>query len=72
MSETAPVPSQRGHMPPTTLNSLTTFVAPAPLSTLIAPPPLTEGTLNENACGEPMCGVASLLNRMRSRALASG
>ena len=27
--------------------------------------------LNENACGEPMCGCPSRLNRMRSIALAS-
>ena len=36
-----------------------------------APAPLIEATLNENACGEPMCGCPSRLNRMRSIALAS-
>ena len=36
-------------------------------------PPLarTEGTLNANALGEPMCGCPSRLKRMRSMALAS-
>ena len=38
---------------------------------MIAPAPLTEGTLKENALGEPMCGCPSRLNRMRSIALAS-
>jgi hypothetical protein len=32
---------------------------------------LTEGTLNENALGEPMCGCPSRLKRIRSIALAS-
>ena len=36
-----------------------------------APAPLIEATLNENACGEPMCGLPSRLKRMRSMALAS-
>jgi len=36
-----------------------------------APAPLIEATLNEYACGEPMCGCPSRLNRMRSIALAS-
>jgi hypothetical protein len=36
-----------------------------------APAPLIEATLKENALGEPMCGCPSLLNRMRSMALAS-
>jgi hypothetical protein len=31
----------------------------------------TEGTLKENALGEPMCGCQSRLKRMRSKALAS-
>ena len=71
MSETVPRPSQRGHMPPVTLKlrrSLTVFPA---RSNLTAPAPLIEATLNENACGEPMCGCPSRLNRMRSIALAS-
>ncbi len=38
---------------------------------VIAPLALTEGTLKENALGEPMCGCPSRLKRMRSIALAS-
>ena len=38
---------------------------------MIAPAARTEGTLKENALGEPMCGCPSRLNRMRSIALAS-
>jgi hypothetical protein len=40
-------------------------------STVTAPAPLIEATLNENALREPMCGCPSRLNRMRSIALAS-
>ena len=29
-----------------------------PFSKVTAPAPLTDGTLKENACGEPMCGRA--------------
>src|SRR5512146_1594576 len=71
MSETLPRPSQRGHMPPVTeklRRSLT--VCPA-RSMVTAPAPLMEATLKENACADPMCGWPSLLNRMRSMALAS-
>lgn len=71
MSLIEPRPSQRGHMPPVTLKlrrSLTSFPA---RRTVTAPAPLIEATLNENACDEPMCGTASLLNRIRSIALAS-
>ena len=42
-----------------------------PLSTVMAPEARTEGTLKEYACGEPMCGSPSRLNRIRSIALAS-
>jgi len=42
-----------------------------PFSTVIAPAPLTDGTLNEYACGDPMCGSPSRLNRIRSMAFAS-
>ena len=42
-----------------------------PCSTVIAPLARTEGTLKENALGEPMCGCPSRLKRMRSIALAS-
>ena len=64
------MPSQRGHIPPTTVKVLLT-VLPAPRSTVIAPAPRTEGMLKENAWGEPRCGCPSRLNRMRSIALAS-
>ena len=47
------------------------WVLPAPRSTVMAPLAFTDGTLNEYALGEPMCGFPSLLNRMRSMALAS-
>ena len=46
------------------------FVSP-PFSILTAPRPLIDATLNENAWGEPMCGLPSRLKRMRSIALAS-
>ncbi|CAB5034696.1 unannotated protein [freshwater metagenome] len=45
-------------------------VRPA-LSMLIAPAPLTEATLKENACGEPRYGFPSRLKRMRSNAPVS-
>ncbi len=71
MSLTWPMPSHRGHMPPRRLNvAFSAFVLP-PRSTVIAPLALTEGTLNEYALGEPMCGLPSRLKRMRSKALAS-
>ena len=38
---------------------------------MIAPLAFTDGTLNEYALGEPMCGCPSRLKRMRSIALAS-
>ncbi len=67
-----PVPSQRGHIPPVTVKvRLSVLALPAPRSTVIAPPPRTEGTLNENAFDEPICGCPSRLNRTRSIALAS-
>ena len=44
---------------------------PAPRWMTTAPAPLTDGMLNEKACGEPTCGWPSRLNRMRSIALAS-
>ncbi len=66
------MPSQRGHMPPSRVKvAFSVFVLPAPRSTVIAPLAFTEGTLNENALGEPMCGFPSRLKRMRSIALAS-
>ena len=36
-----------------------------------APAPLTDATLKENACGEPICGVPKRLNRIRNMACAS-
>ena len=71
MSFTLPMPSQRGHMPPVMLNSRRSFTFCPPRSRVTAPAPLIEATLNENAWDEPMWGRPSLLNRMRSIALAS-
>ena len=69
---TEPMPSQRGHMPPSRVKvALSVFVLPAPRSTVIAPLALTEGTLNEYALGEPMCGLPKRLKRIRSIALES-
>src|SRR5450759_4508174 len=66
------MPSQRGHMPPVMVKVLLSVLAlPAPRSIVIAPPPRADGTLKENACGEPMCGCPIRLKRMRSIALAS-
>ncbi len=70
ISETVPRPSQRGHMPPVRVN-FTATVFLAPRSIVIPPLARTEGTLKENAFGEPMCGCPSRLKRMRSIALAS-
>ena len=49
----------------------TTVFSPWPLSAVMMPLAVRVGTLNENAWGEPMCGLPSRLNRMRSMALAS-
>ncbi len=57
-------------MPPARVKVCVT-VLPAPRSTVIAPLARTEGTLNENALGGPMCGRPSRLNRMRSSTPAS-
>ena len=70
MSLAVPMPSQRGHMPPATLK-LRLSVTPEPRSTLIAPPPVTDGTLKEKAWGPPMCGFPTRLKTTRSIALAS-
>ena len=71
-SVTEPIPSQRGHMPPSRWKvAFSVFVLPAPRSTVIAPLAFTEGTLNEYALGEPMCGCPNRLKRMRSIACAS-
>jgi len=42
-----------------------------PRSIVTAPAPLIEATLNENACGDPMCGFPSRLYKMRSIAPVS-
>ena len=72
MSETAPRPSQRVHIPPVRLKvALTVLVFSAPRSTVIPPLARTEAVLKEYALGGPMCGCPSRLKRMRSIALAS-
>ena len=48
-----------------------TVLVLSPRSTVKAPAAFTEGTLNENAFGEPMCGCPSRLKRIRSIALVS-
>ncbi len=58
-------------MPPVMLNSRRSLISRPPFSSVTAPAPLIEATLNENACGPPTCGVPSLLNRMRSIAPVS-
>jgi len=58
-------------MPPVMLKLRRSFVVVPPRSKVTAPAPEMEATLNENACGEPKCGLPSRLNRMRSMALAS-
>jgi len=71
-SVTEPMPSQRGHIPPSRVKvAFLVVVFPAPRSTVMAPLALTEGTLKEKALGDPMCGFPSRLKRMRSIALAS-
>ena len=68
---TEPRPSQRGHMPPVRLKVASPSWSCPPRSTVIPPLAVSEGTLKENALGEPMCGCPSRLKRMRSIALAS-
>ena len=53
MSLTEPMPSHRGHMPPVIENSRRSALAPA-FSTVTAPTPRTEGTLNAKALDEPI------------------
>ena len=71
MSETVPRPSQRGHIPPRRLKVAFSVLVLPPRSIVIPPLARTEGTLKENALGEPMCGCPSRLKRIRSIALAS-
>src|SRR6202171_6846919 len=70
-SDTVPRPSQRGHMPPVRVN-VTATVFLAPRSIVIPPLARTEGTLKENALGEPLWGCPSRLKRIGSIALAAG
>ena len=70
-SVTDPMPSQRGHMPPIRVNERFSRVFLPPFSNVTAPAPLIVAVLNENAWGEPMCGLPSRLKTMRSIALAS-
>ena len=65
------MPSQRGHMPPVRVNERFSRVVLPPFSNVTAPAPLIVAVLNENAWGEPMCGVPSRLNTIRNMALAS-
>jgi hypothetical protein len=54
-SVTLPIPSQRGHMPPVRVKvSTVVWPLPSPRSTVIVPLAVTEGTLKENAWGDPM------------------
>ena len=72
MSFTRPIPSQRAHMPPRVVNSFfSVFPLPGPFSIVMAPTARTDGTLNEKAFDEPMCGVPRRLKSRRSMALAS-
>ena len=68
MSDTDPMPSHRGHMPP--MRSKDTALR-GPLPTFDTPLACTLATLNEKALEEPICGSPSLLNRILSMALAS-
>jgi hypothetical protein len=61
-SVTEPMPSQRGHMPPVMLKVFfSVLLPPVVVSTVMAPAPRTDGTLNENAFDDPMCGLPSRL-----------
>lgn len=47
------------------------FPLSLPVWIVTAPAPVTLGTLKENACDDPTCGVPRRENRIRSIALAS-
>ena len=64
------MPSQRGHMPPVIVNERFS-VLPPPFAILIWPTPLTDGTLNAKALGEPTYGLPTRLHNTRRSALAS-
>jgi hypothetical protein len=70
-SVTAPMPSQRGHMPPSRLKVAFLVCVFEPRSTVIPPLARTVGTLKANALGGPICGCPSRLKRIRSIAFAS-
>src|SRR3954471_15614979 len=70
-SVTAPMPSQRGHMPPSRLKVAFLVCVLAPRSTVIPPLARTDATLKANALGGPICGCPSRLKRMRSIAPVS-
>src|SRR3954447_16566530 len=65
------MPSHRGHMPPTRVNVRFSLRVSPFFSNVTAPAPLIVAVLNENALGEPMCGLPSRLKRIRNIALAS-
>ncbi len=71
MSETLPRPSHRGHMPPVMRKLRRSFTFCPARSSVTAPAPLIDATLKEYALGDPIWGLASRLNKMRSIALAS-
>jgi hypothetical protein len=60
-----PIPSQRGHIPPTREKVAFSAMVFAPFCTVIAPEAVTEGTLKEYAPGPPTCGSASFEKRVR-------
>ncbi len=70
-SLTEPRPSQRGHMPPVRLKLAFSVIVLSPRWIVMPPEPLADATLKEYAPGEPMCGFASRLKRMRSIASVS-
>src|SRR5699024_10531106 len=70
-SVTCPMPSQRGHIPPTREKVVFSAIVFAPFCTVMAPAAVTDGTLKEKAPGPPTCGSASVENRVRRCAFAS-
>src|SRR5665648_203246 len=65
MSVTEPRPSQRAHIPPVMLKLRRSLTVRPPRSMETAPAPLIEATLNEYACGEPMCGCPRRLKTLQ-------
>jgi hypothetical protein len=58
-------------MPPVMEKLRRSFTVCPPRSSVTAPAPLIDATLKEYAFGDPICGSASRLNKIRSIALAS-